>query len=115
MAALDTVSDYVTRARVLLNDTVAEYRYPDAAILAAMNLGLLEARRIRPDLFIGRSDAVPEYLVNDSTTVVFDAQYRVPLLYFIVGFTQLSDEEDTQDARAVSFVNKFTTQLAALG
>ena len=49
--ALDTVQDYVSAARVLLQDTVAPYRYSDADMIAELNLAILEAKRVRPDLF----------------------------------------------------------------
>lgn len=107
--ALDTVADYVTRARVLLQDAVSPYRYPDADLVAALNIGMLEARKLRPDLFINRT--VPSYATNDATAVVMDEQYRMSLLYYICGHAQMRDEEATQDARASAFLAKFASQL----
>jgi len=115
MATLATVQDYVTAARVLLNDTDPDYRYSDDDLLLALNLGLLEARKLRADLFLGRTDAVPSFAAVNTTAVDFDPQYRVALLYYIVGYTQLIDEEDTQDARAASFINMFKQALVVLG
>jgi hypothetical protein len=80
----------------------------------ALSLAMLEARKLRPDLFIGRSSAVPGYTVNDTTAVVMDQQYRVAVLYYVVGHAQLRDEEDTQDARAAGFLGKFTSQMLTL-
>lgn len=114
MAALDTVAKYVTSARVLLQDTVVPYRYSDAELVLALSFGILEARRLRADLFIGRYDALPSFTTNDGTTVTFDEQYRMALLYYIVGHAQLRDEEDTQDARAAVLLNKFTSQMLAI-
>ena len=51
---LTTVQQYVTDARVQLLDTVFPYRYSDPELLQAMNMALLEARRMRPDLFFSR-------------------------------------------------------------
>jgi len=110
MAALDTVADYIHQARVLLQDTVETYRYSDAEILAALNFGLTEARRLRPDMFIGRLDAVPFY-TDDADAVDFDVQYRMALLYYIIGNVQLRDDEDTTDARAAALLTKFVAQL----
>jgi hypothetical protein len=109
MAALDTVADYIAQARVLLQDTIETYRYSDAEIRAALNLGMTEARRIRPDMFIGRLDAVPFYTASE--TVDFDVQYRMALLYYIIGHVQLRDDEDTTDARAAALLTKFVAQL----
>jgi hypothetical protein len=115
--ALDTVADYVSEARVLLQDQVAPYRYPDSDLVSALNMGIMTARRLRPDLFIGVT-SLPSFSESDIaslTAFAMDVQYRVPFVYFITGHAQLRDEEDTQDARAAAFIGKFTTQLAGLG
>lgn len=109
--ALDTVADYVTRARVLLEDKVAPYRYPDDDLVQALSLGVLEARRMRPDLFLGRTAALPSFTANNSDAVDIDPMYRTAFLYYVVGHAQLRDAEDTQDARAAVFLNKFISQL----
>src|SRR5690349_10433924 len=114
--ALDTVADYVTEARTLLQDTVETYRYSDASLVSALNIGILTARRLRPDLFL--SGTIPSFTEADiasSTAFDMDVQYRVPFVYFIVGHAQLRDEEDVQDQRAAAFIGKFTTQLTVLG
>lgn len=115
MAALDTVQNYVDAARVLLQDTVATYRYSDLDLVSAMNMGILEARRLRPDLFLGRFSAIPSYSSGTmSASVVFDNQYRVSLVYYMCGQAQLRDEEATQDGRAAVFLNKFLAQLQTI-
>lgn len=114
--ALDTVADYVRDARVLLQDTVAEYRYPDAELVENLNLGLLEIRRLRPELL--RSyfrTAIPSFTSTAMAAAVpLDYQYRVALLYYICGQAQLRDDEATQDARATVFLNKFTAQMLTI-
>jgi hypothetical protein len=114
--ALGTVADYVAEARVLLQDTVETYRYPQADLVAALNLGIMTARRNRPDLFLEVS-AIPQFIVDDiaaGTLFAMDEQYRTPFLFFMVGFAQLRDEEDTQDARSAAFIGKFTQQLMTI-
>jgi hypothetical protein len=115
MAALATVEDYVEAARVLLQDTASPYRYPDADFVAALNLGLLEARRLRPDLFIDNSDDVPSFTAVNTDAVEFDQQYRLPLVYFITGHIQLRDDEEGTDARAGTFVSRFRSDLVGIG
>lgn len=113
MAALSTVQDYVDRIRVLLQDTVVPYRYPDEDIVSSLNEGLQQARMKRPDLFLDdlRSD-VPEYDAGSlGDTLVMDQQYRLPLVYYATGMIQLRDEEGAQDARAGAFIDKFTQTL----
>jgi len=117
MAALDTVAKYVTSARVLLQDTIETYRYSDVELVTALSIAILEARRLRPDLFLTLFIAdtdLPEYTVNDSTVITIDEQYRPAFLYFMTGFAQLRDDEATTDPRAMAFMNKFTSQLMSL-
>ena len=114
--ALDTVADYVRDARVLLQDTVADYRYSDFDLVEGLNLGLLEIRRLRPELVRAYfRTSIPTYSSTaQATAVPMDYQYRVPLLYYICGHAQLRDDENTQDARATIFLNKFTAQMLAI-
>lgn len=108
--ALDTVQDYVAAARVLLQDKTVQYRYPDADYINALNMAMIEARRLRNDLFIGVV-TVPTFTTNDTTPVVFDQNFRTALVYYVAGHVQLSDEEDTEDSRAMAFIQKFSAIL----
>lgn len=108
--ALDTVGQYLGEARSLLQDANAPFRYSDIDIVSALNMGLLEARRLRPDLFIGRSTAVPSYSTA-AEAVVLDQQYRVPLVWYVVGHINARDAEDAQDARAAAFMALFIKKL----
>jgi hypothetical protein len=111
---LDTVGDYIVDARRLLQDRVAPYRYPDEDLVAALNSGILEARRLRPDLSLNanRTNTYPLYtFLTPTDPVAFDPQFRVALVYYIVGRCALSDEENNEDQRATVFMNKFTSQL----
>jgi len=114
--ALDTVTQYVGEARVLLQDLVPTYRYADAELISALNLAIMTARRNRPDLFL-EVVTIPQFVTSDitnGTPFAMDSQYRVAFLFFMVGFAQLRDEEDTQDQRAIAFITKFTQQLMTL-
>lgn len=108
--ALDTVQDYVGEARVLLQDLVADYRYTDLELVTALNMGIMTAKLLRPDLFIGLT-SLPHFTVSDTTSFAMDEQYRPAFVYFMVGHVQLRDEEDTQDNRAQAFIGKFTSAL----
>jgi hypothetical protein len=115
--ALDIVQDYLSYARELLQDTIdSPYRYPNADLLMAMNLGILEMRRIRPDLLRSYlNTSLPSYSSGAlSASVALDAQFRPALLYYIVGHAQLRDDESQQDARATVFLNKFVAQLTTI-
>ncbi|MGE0677767.1 hypothetical protein [Pseudolabrys sp.] len=111
MAVLATVSDYVTEARVLLQDTIAPYRYSDSELVLALSIAVQEARRIRPDLFLSYFGALPSFTANDSTAVPVDEQYRSAFVFYMVGRAQLRDDEGTQDSRAAAFIGTFRSQL----
>lgn len=115
--ALDTVADYLAHARVLLQDTVSDYRYSDAELVENLNMGLLEMRRLRPDLMLATfGGSIPKYSESStSTAVACDVQYRSALLYYVCGQAQLRDDEATTDSRAAVFLNKFTSQMLTIG
>lgn len=114
MTALVSVADYITEARTLLVDGVSPYRYSDDTIVSALNNAMNSAVAMRPDLFMValRNPPLTVYDASQPTTTVsMDIRYRTALLYYIVGWVQLSDEEDTQDARAAGLLTKFASQL----
>lgn len=114
--ALDTVQDYVDRARVLLQDQFEPYRYPDSDLVEALSEGILEARRLRPDLLLSFfRTSLPDFsTTNMAQSVAIDSQYRVAFVYYICGQAQLRDDENTQDSRAAYFLNKFVSQLLSI-
>lgn len=111
--ALDTVQDYVDRARVLLLDQVEPYRYPTDDLVEALNMGILETRRLRPDLLKSffRS-SLPDFSSSSmSDAVPIDPMYRVAFVYYICGQAQLRDDENNQDSRSAAMLNKFVAQM----
>jgi hypothetical protein len=121
MAALETVQAYLDRARTLLQDKLAPYRYSDDEYVQALNLAVLEVRRLRPDLmrdFFRAENGLPEYFSTPAAKltekVAIDPMYRVAVLYYLCGHIQLQDEEDVTDARAAGFINKFNQHLLSL-
>lgn len=114
MATLSTVSQYIDQARILLQDSISPYRYPDADLLLCLNDAMLETRRLRPDLFLSAEFTLPSFSANDSTAVGIDEQYRMAILYYIVGMAQLRDDEATDDARAAGFIAKYKVSMLGL-
>lgn len=111
MAILDTVQKIIDDARELLQDTVAPYRYSDASLIRSLNIAVLEARRLRADLFLP-AFTLPEYATPGDATTAIPDMYRPAFVYYVAGKAQLRDDETTQDARATVFLNKFVAQLA---
>lgn len=109
------VSDYISRARSLLQDLVVPYRYSDADLVDALNAAITESSRVRPDFWLNIA-SLPQYSSGSlGTTVVIDQRYQMTFIYFIVGLMQLRDAEDTQDPRALGFIDKFAKALLGGG
>lgn len=108
---MNTVQDYITGCRILLQDQMTgAYRYPDAEFQLALDIAFDEAFRIRPDMFVEQA-AVS--IVSQPLTYVppVPRGYQSAFMYYMCGHVQLKDMEETQDARASVFLNKFTSQL----
>ena len=114
------VTDYIDDVRVLLQDTVPPYRYDDPSLLIAFNAALLEARRIKPEMFVYNLNSmgqVQAFTVVDNTYVDIEPQFRLALVHGICGHALERDQEDYQDQRATAFLALFTQGLVghALG
>lgn len=101
---LETVNDYITDGRTLLLDTISPFRYEDDSLLVALNVSLLEGRRLRPDLFVFSGDSVPAFFVNDASVVPMEKQFRLAFLHGMVGHALERDQEDVQDTRSQAFL-----------
>jgi hypothetical protein len=117
---LNTVADYITDARTLLQDLIQPYRYSDASLLTGINVALLEARRIKPELFAYNLQAngqVQAFTAVDDTYVDIEPQFRLAVVHGLIGHALERDQEDYQDQRATAFLALFTQGLVgkALG
>ena len=116
--AFGVLADVVAQIRTLLQDTDAlggEYRYSDDSIVTAINQGMLEMYRIRPDIFLELHFQIPEFKVSTPDAPLGIEQQHVPaLVYYAVGMCQLRDDEGTQDSRAGMFLSKFTSMLMSV-
>lgn len=113
-----TVADYIADARTLLQDTIPPYRYDDTSLLVAFNVMLLEARRLRADLFIWNRKVlgqVPAFQAVDDTKLEVETSFRLALLHGLCGHALERDQEDYQDERATAFLNFFSTGLIGQG
>lgn len=99
----------------MLNDEVpisGAPRFPDADLMSAVNDGIQQIRTKRPDAFLGFGlrNTIPLY-VNDATPLPFDDIFYAPLLYYVVGRSEITEDTYTDDGRAVALTNKFVAML----
>jgi hypothetical protein len=117
--ALATITDYINDGRTLLQDTIQPYRYQDGELVVAMNVTLLEARRLRPDLFIYNrhktGTSVQSFQNNDGTELLMEEQFRLALLHGMCAHAMERDQEDIQDDRATAFMGIFNSILVGSG
>lgn len=112
------VSDLLNRVRQVLQDQDQNnYRYPTSDLIGYLNDAVTEAKRIRPDLFIGTYNKTRAFVsdvpTTDYSTVVFplpDSCFT-PAVGYVVGFTEIRDDEFSDDGRAMTFLASFTQKL----
>lgn len=114
MATFQTVID---DARVLLNDEVSELnpdaRYTEAQLLGYAKSALIEARRVRPDLFLSSlTTSFAGYTV--SSTIPISDDYLVSLVDYVVHRAELRDDEFTVDGRSSILLQKFKASLLGI-
>lgn len=110
-----TINDAIEEARVLLQDTVSPYRYPSEQLLAYLNNGLYELKRVRPDAWLSKTGKdLPTY---SNTTQDLAQPFPVSMIFFhpmvmlIAGMAELRDDEFTMDSRAGVLLQQFTANL----
>lgn len=111
MAKLATVADLITEARRIVQDENGD-RWPDVNFYQALNVGLAEAYRLRPDLFRSSPDEVPQFDTSqgaEPTPISF--MYIPAILLFLCGWVQLTDDEGTEDQRAAAMMTALTMKL----
>lgn len=113
---LSTIQEYITATRTLLQDEAVVTRYTDGELAEALGFALMEARRIRPELFIFSAGGVPNILRTTSvdTAVDLDEQYRVPMIYYIGSWVMRRDEEEGSQQLANSYYNSFVSKLLSV-
>tara|TARA_R110000851_G_scaffold265570_7_gene418094 strand:- start:4619 stop:4987 length:369 start_codon:yes stop_codon:yes gene_type:complete len=117
---LDTALSHI---RDLLKDTQADaYRHSSAKILRVTNVALVEARKLRPDLFIPSlvTYSAPTLTTADlgqdpQTPLPIDDMYFMPIVEYVVGFVSMEDDEFVIDGRAVQLLNRFSQKMIGKG
>lgn len=111
---LATVNDYLTEVRTLLQDKTVPYRFSDNDLKDALGFSLMEARRLRADLF--PNGVIPSIDRNSlgTVTVAMDDMYRMALVYYVVGHMYLREEEEGSQALGDAYKRKFGAQMVSI-
>ena len=109
-----TLDTFLTSVRELLKDEDAQnYRYSDASLIRTFNYGVAVLRDRRPDAFVVKEGFTELTESDRDSQLQIPIIFRTPMIYFVVGFTELRDDEFTDDARAVTLISKFESEVGA--
>lgn len=110
--ALATALSYRERAQQILHDT-AGTRYTDNMVLRAIEQGLSDMLRLRPDVF---------YKVNlptspgDATDMTFlPTQFGPALLDYILYYCEMTDQEVADESRAAIHYRNYMAKMTGGG
>lgn len=113
-----TLQDIIDDARVLLNDKNDEAmgfipRYTESQLLRYAKQAIMEARRIRPDLFIENlSDTFTDLTLTSAFPM--PEEYEIVVVDFVVGRAEFRDDEFTNDGRAAALMQRFKQHLLGI-
>lgn len=109
-----TVGNAVTEARRILQDLNEEsYRYPTSHLCSLVTQACQEARRVRPDLFLGMlTTTIPTYTESDfADELPITDSYFPQVVNYVVGRAELRDDQFSSDGRAAMLVTAFGVSL----
>lgn len=124
-----TLDDAVNEIRMLINDNDPNgYRFTQQQVLDKLNTGLREVYRYRPDAYVGNFQqgilsvtpvltfAVTDLGQNPLTPYPLDDRlFFSPVVLFVVGMLDLTDDEFADDNRAMTVLTAFRAQLISPG
>ena len=102
-ALVDTVRDFLQDAD--------KTRYSDASLIRALNLAILDVRRLRPDYFIGMYYTETPVYSSVTDQLLVPDQLFPALVKYVTGLAEMRDDEYTADGRASVFLKAFSTDL----
>ena len=112
-----TFQQIMNSARVILNDVILDdntvTRYSEPELLEFARAALVDARKLRLDLFLSNmTGAFPTYLATD--TVPIPEEYVIPLVDYVIHRAELRDDEFAVDGRAATLYQKFKNGMVGL-
>jgi hypothetical protein len=117
-----TYQELLDDARIILQDTDSErYRYDNTTLLRALNRGLQEIARLRPEVFRDQyDDDADDVIVPEITSSDLGNEFDLPMMffgsmiYFVTGSTEFLDDEFAVDNRAMTLLSQFKQQVVGL-
>ena len=103
----------VIRDQIMDSRTGAPYRHSDAKLLRYVNLGLAEARRIRPDLFLPSVFVTTYVYTTDDLAQPFPLTYgyEMALIEYVSGYVSIEEDEYVAEGRAAALLQRYSNKL----
>lgn len=125
-----TLDDCVAEIREIINDSNATFgRFTNAQVVQKINTALRETYRYRPDAFIGNftqgvftnQTPIPTYSITDlglapaTPFPIDDRLFFSPIVFYVAGMLDVTDDEFSDDGRAMTLLTAFRNQLIGPG
>lgn len=112
------ISDVLWQARTVLMDTrgaEVTQRYTDQRLLDCYNIGVADAYRLRPDLFLPDLTIPPPRATTTDEDFPLDDQFMSGFIDYVVGYISMGDDEFVVEGRAQLLLNRFAQKLITKG
>jgi len=112
-----TIGELVTTARDLLQDNrdpaKAPYRHIDEKLCRYLNMALMDAKRLRPDLFLPDISTKEFAFAKTDFAVPFPLEYmyQSPFIEYMVGMVSVEEDEYVEEGRAAALLMRFGAKL----
>jgi hypothetical protein len=117
-----SIDSAVANVRELLQDKQVPYRNATVEIVGVLNIALVEARKLRPDLYLPElASYEPSFFIEADlgleppTAFPIDPMYFAAIVEYIVGYISMEDDEFAVGGRAVTLLNRFAQKLVGKG
>lgn len=112
-----TVGQVIASARGILQDSALPFRVSDNDLAGYVSEAIGEARRVRPDLFLGTlRAALPVYTAADvAVNIPLPDSYFSQVVNYVAGRADLREDTFAQDGRAITLISAFGVSLTGGG
>jgi hypothetical protein len=124
-----SLDDAVNEVRMVINDNDPDgYRFTQLQVIQKINTALREVYRYRPDAYVGNFQqgilstnspitfAVSDLGLNPATPFPLDDRlFFAPVVFYVVGLLDLTDDEFADDNRAMTVLTAFRNELIGPG
>lgn len=105
-----TYQDVLDLARIPLNDE-DRVRHPDGRLLSYARQAVLQMRRRRPDLFIGRFGDLPDGTESAGSMLPLPAEYAQLVADYVTARAEMVDDEHAGSGRAALFMRLYGMEV----